>query len=710
MSTPRELINRVEALRTLLHQANRAYYIDANPIMTDRDFDERLAELAALERAHPELRDPTSPTERVGEQATGAFATAKHRVPMQSVDNSYSASDVRAWYQRCVEAIAAESSAEDLFSAAAGSTPKVALVCDPKVDGVAISLRYERGALVEAVTRGDGETGDVVTRNAKAIRSIPMRLDAAPGQPVPDVLEVRGEIYMPTAMFERINAERAAAGDVLFANPRNSTAGTLKNLDPKVVASRGLRFLAHGRGESSETGIDTWWEWLAFLRALGIPTNPLARRAIDADEAIAIIEAFDTERRTMPYAVDGMVVRIDRFDYQQRLGATSKAPRWAIAFKYPAEQGTTILREVAWQVGKGGTLTPRATMDPVMLAGTTVRHATLHNIEEIRRRDVRLGDTVVIEKAGEIIPQVVRPVIERRTGAEVPIEPPITCPACGGLVEQEGPKLYCVSPECPAQFRERLKWFVGRDQMDIDGMGERLVDQLVDAGLVHHFADVFRLRKEQLLALERMGEKSADNLLAAIDTARGRGLQRVLAGIGLRHIGASASKTLAKAFPNADALLAIGEAGAAGEAQLAELEDFGAITAASLARDLVSERVRGTFRELASVGVDLTSASYRPSDFTPAGSNGGGSSPLAGKTFVVTGTLERWGRSDIENILEGLGAKVAGSVSKKTTVVIAGSEAGSKLTKARELGVEVWDEARAIRELEAMGSSSPAPE
>jgi DNA ligase (NAD+) len=705
MSTPSEAIRRVEELRELLHRANRAYYLDANPIMTDRDFDERLAELAALEREHPALRDPTSPTERVGEVASGSFATARHRVPMQSVENSYSALDVRSWHQRCVEGIAAATgTADDLF-AASPAPPEVPLVCDPKVDGVAISLRYERGALVEAVTRGDGETGDVVTRNAKAIRSIPLRLTTPKGRAIPDVLEVRGEIYMPIAMFDRINAERAAAGDVLFANPRNSTAGTLKNLDPKIVASRGLRFLAHGRGESSEVGIASWWEWLGFLAELGIPTNPLACRAADADEAIRVIEAFDATRRTLPYAVDGMVVRVDRFDQQRTLGATSKAPRWAIAFKYPAEQGTTILREVAWQVGKGGTLTPRATMDPVVLAGTTVRHATLHNIEEIRRRDVRIGDVVVVEKAGEIIPQVVRPVLEKRSGVETPIEPPSECPACGGPVEQEGPKLFCVSPECPAQFRERLKWFVGRDQMDIDGMGERLVDQLVDAGLVHHFADVFRLRKDQLLALERMGEKSADNLLAAIEAARGRGLQRVLAGMGLRHIGASASKTLAKAFPHADALLAIGEAGPAGEAQLAELEDFGAITAASLARDLASERVRNAFRELAATGVDLTSPLYRPTN-AAAGQPSERSGAFAGKTFVVTGTLERWGRSDIEALLESLGAKVSGSVSKKTSVVIAGAEAGSKLAKARELGVEVWDEARAIRELESVGSSS----
>ncbi len=682
---PKDVRRRIDALRETLHRANRAYYVDANPLMTDRDFDAALAELAALEAAHPECADPTSPTQRVGEVASGAFATARHRVPMQSVDNSYSADDVRAWYQRCRDTIAAE---VGLF----GGAPQ--LVCDPKVDGLAISLRYERGVLVEAVTRGDGETGDVVTRNARAIRSIPTRLAAPSGRPMPEVLEVRGEVYMPTAMFDRINIERAESGETLFANPRNSTAGTLKNLDPKVVASRGLMFVAHGRGEASESSIACWWEWLAYLRELGIPTNPLARRCDDAEAAIAAIGAFDGQRRSMPYAVDGMVVRIDRFDFQRLLGSTSKSPRWAIAFKYPAEQGTTVLREVTWQVGKGGTLTPRATMDPVLLAGTTVRHATLHNIEEIRRRDVRLGDTVVVEKAGEIIPQVVQPVIERRSGAERIIEPPVACPACGGPVEQEGPKVYCVSPECPAQFRERLKWFVGRDQMDIDGMGEKLADQLVDAGLVGHFADLFLLTRDQLLGLERMGERSADNLLLAIAAAKGRGLQRVLAGIGLRHIGATASKTLAKAYPDAAALMA------ATEAQLAELEDFGAITAASLARDLASERVRETFARLANAGVDLTSPIHRPAGDAPTAP-----SPLAGKTIVVTGTLTRWSRGEIEELLESLGAKVAGSVSKKTSILVAGEEAGSKLAKARELGVEVWDEAALAEALAAPGRS-----
>jgi DNA ligase (NAD+) len=667
---------RIGELRELLRRADRAYFVENRPFLADSEYDRLLKELAALEARHPGLEDPTSPTRRVGGAASEGFATAVHRVPMRSIDNSYDEADVRAWYARCREGLAAEG--------------ELALVCDPKVDGVAISLRYERGELVSAVTRGDGEKGDAVTANARAIRAVPLRLE---GDRVPEVVEVRGEIFMPDASFARINRERADAGEPLFANPRNSTAGTLKSLDPEVVRSRGLRFLAHGLGETSgplEAG-RTWSGSLVALASLGIPTSPDAVRVEGVEAALAAIASFDARRRTMGFAVDGMVVRLDRLDFQESLGSTAKSPRWCIAFKYPPDQGRTRLRQVEWQVGKGGTLTPRATMDPVPLAGTVVRHATLHNIEEIRRRDIRLGDLVIVEKAGEIIPQVVQPVVEERTGNETPIEPPARCPSCGGAIEPEGPKLYCVNPECPAQFRERLAWFVGRDQMDIEGMGEKLVDQLVESGLVRHFADIFRLDRKDLLALERVGETSADNLLAAIETARSRGLVRVLAGLGIRHIGAAAAKTLAKAFPDADSLLA------ADEAQLRELPDFGEITAASLAADLRTPRMRETFRRLAEAGVDLRSPIHDPSAAPPAG-------PLAGKTVVVTGSIEGYTRTGITELLERLGAKVAGSVSKRTQLVIAGEEAGSKLDKARELGIEVWDAARFAREIAAAGA------
>ncbi|MFM7135388.1 MAG: NAD-dependent DNA ligase LigA [Planctomycetota bacterium] len=706
---------RIAELRDLLTRANTAYYVDAAPFMSDQEFDALLAELAALESRHPGLADPNSPTQRVGGAALeGEFETRHHRVPMLSVDNTYSLDDLRAWYARCAEALGPGGG---LFDGGP------ALFADPKVDGLAISLRYEDGALVEAVTRGDGEKGDLVTANVRAIRAIPLRLRAprhAEWGGVPRVLEVRGEIFMPVREFERINAERERHGEALFANARNSCVGTLKNKDPKVVAERRLSFVAHGRGEGEGLpALAAHSEFVAYLKELGVPVSSIGGRIASVDEAARVIDAFAGARAGLDFAVDGMVVRIDRFDEQERLGFTAKSPRWAVAFKYPAEQKETVLEKVEWQVGKGGTITPRASMKPVFVAGSTVQHATLHNIEEIQRRDLRIGDHVVVEKAGEIIPQVVRALVERRTGAETPIEAPSRCPECRGAVEREGPKLYCANPMCPARFRERLKWFVGRDQMNIDGLGEEIVDALVDAGLVRDFADVFRLEplvltrtlavarardraeregddvEEKVAAAIRRVEKEGVGKLAggivasAAAAARERGLARALAGLGIKHVGASASKTLARRFRSADELLA------ATEADLAQLDDFGEVTAKSVAAWLASDEARRIFADLAAAGVDLTSREPKPVE---AGSNA-----FAGRTFVVTGTLARFGRTEATEILERAGAKVAGSVSKKTSVLVAGEEAGSKLAKAKELGVEIWDEARFVAELAGAG-------
>ncbi len=676
---------RVEELRTIIRKADRAYYVDAAPTMSDREYDELLKELEQLEEEHPELADPNSPTQRVAGEPIKGFKTVKHTVRMQSIDNTYSIEDLRAWHGRVLKGLELEEQADSLYAKA----PAVEYVCDPKIDGVAISLRYEDGDLVSAVTRGDGEKGDDVTAQVRAIRAIPLQLAAHGKTKLPAVLEVRGEIFMPNAEFERINKEKEAAGEAPFANARNSTAGTLKNLDPKVTAQRRLNFVAHGRG--AITGLENVESYSAFLdriKSFGVPVSPHVK-VCDTIEAVeGVIETFRDGRGKLGYGVDGMVIRVNRFDQQEQLGSTSKAPRWCIAFKYPAEQGTTVLEKVEWMVGKGGTLTPRATMKPIFIAGTTVSHATLHNIEEIRRKDIRVGDTVVVEKAGEIIPQVVSVVESKRPRGSKPIEPPKKCPACGGTVEQEGPKVFCVNPECPEQFREKLKWFVGRDQMDIEGMGEKLVDQLVDAGLVEHFADVFALvnKREELLALERMGEKSADNLIEGLKEAKGRGLARVLAGLGIRHIGVSTAKTLAKHFANADALLE------ASTEDLVALPDFGEITATTLHDYLHSRQGRDAFARLKKVGVDLSSPMYRQGAATS-------DSLVAGKTVVLTGTLESFTRPELTEKLEALGAKVSGSVSKKTDLVIAGESAGSKLDKARELGIEVWDEKRLIAAL-----------
>ncbi len=672
-------VKRVTELRDLLERANVAYYVDAAPFMADSEYDALLEELAQLERTHPELVDPTSPTVRVGGKPVEGFQSVAHRMPMQSVDNTYSIEDFRAWYRRCAESL--------------GEAP--AVVADPKIDGVAISIRWERGTLVQAVTRGDGERGDDVTSNVRPIRSVPLRLRGR----APAVLEVRGEIFMPNASFEAVNARRETLGEALFANARNATAGTLKTLDPAVVRERGLRFLMHGLGETKGMSQGTYWDLLQACRALGIPVSPRSVRCETEEQAVQAIEGFAADRPTLDFAVDGMVVKIDRLDFRERLGSTSKAPRWAVAFKYPAERKPTTLVKVEWQVGKGGTLTPRATMEPVFVGGTTVRHATLHNIEEIRRKDIRVGDTVVVEKAGEIIPQVVEVVLEKRPKAAKPVEPPAACPDCGEATETEGPKVYCRNAACPAQFRERVKWFVGRDQMDIEGLGEKIVDQLIDAGLVKRYSDLFTLDAAKLAALEsetvnrkgetvvrRLGEKTAASIVASAEQAKRRGLVRVLASLGLRLIGASAAKTLARAFPDAQALLA------AKAEQFEALEDFGEKTAQSLADDLARPDVRKIFADLSKAGVDLTSPIFQQS-------GAASDSPFAGKTVVLTGTLASFDRSTLTERLEALGAKVTGSVSKKTHLVIAGAEAGSKLDKARELGIEVWDEAALLRNL-----------
>lgn len=654
---------RIVELRALLDRANRAYYVDDRPVMSDSEFDELLRELQELEAAHPELHDPNSPAQRVGGQPIEGFRTVRHRVPMMSIDNTYSIEDLRAWHERVVKGLGDEA-------------PQY--VCDPKIDGVAVGLRYENGSLASAVSRGDGERGDDITVQVRTIRAIPLTLHS-PAAPPPAVLEVRGEVFMPRDEFDRINLARTKAGSPQFANARNATAGTLKSLDPRIVADRGLRFLAHGRGEvRGLTGVETYSVLLERLRGFGIPTSRHTSRCRTIDAVVEAIESFRIERSGVGYAVDGMVVRVDRFDRQQDLGATSKAPRWCIAFKYPAEQGVTVLQRVDWQVGKGGTLTPRATMTPVALAGTTVSHATLHNIEEIQRKDIRIGDTVVVEKAGEIIPRIVRVETGNRRGTETPINAPQECPECHGVVEREGPKIYCVNPECPAQFREKLAWFCGRGQMDIDGLGEKLVEQLVEAGLVRHFAELFTLKRDDLIKVERMGEKSVDNLLAGLNRSKSRGLARLLAGLGIRHIGSTAARTLARHFADAGALMA------ATQEQLMALPDFGEITATTLYEHLKSPPARETFALLDAAGVDLTSREYRKA--APA------TTQFTGKRIVLTGTLKHFPRQVLKDRLEQLGARVASTVSKTTDIVIAGEKPGSKYKTAKDLGIEIWDE------------------
>lgn len=657
-----QAVDRIVELRELLTRANDAYYADAAPIMADSAFDVLLEELAALEAKHPELDCSNSPTRRVGGGLIEGFDSVAHAVPMQSIDNSYDLDDVRAWAARVDDGL--EGAAWSLFA-------------DPKIDGVAMSVRYVDGCFAQALTRGDGTRGDDITAQARRMTCLPMQLKR------PVSLEIRGEAFIDDAMFEQVNEQRTAAGEELFMNARNTTAGTLKSLNTDFVAERGVRFLMHGRGEGDMLGAASWSGFVAAAGELGLPVSTLGRGFDDLDALCEHLTSFADKRNDLGFGVDGMVVRVDAFEQQGRLGATAKAPRWCVAFKYPAERKATTLLGVNWQVGRNGTLTPRATLDTVPIAGTRVSHATLHNIEEIQRKDIRLGDRVWVEKAGEIIPQVIGPVEGGRTGAETPIEPPQVCPQCGGRVEREGPKLYCVSPACPAQVRERLAWFAGRGQMDIDGLGDKMAEMLTTTGLVGQLPDIYALQVADLLKIEGLGEISAANLLRGIEASKAAGLERVLAGVGLRHVGRTGARTLARAFATWR------ELADAEEASLAELDDIGPVIAASVYATMQSPEGRALFEGLEAAGVDLTAQHSTAAE----------DSPFDGKRIVLTGTLEHFKRDELRGRLEAAGATVSGSVSAKTDVLIAGAKAGSKLKKAQSLGVEVWDEATLLEQL-----------
>lgn len=690
---------RANELRELLERANRAYYVDADPIMPDREFDELLKELAELEAEFPELDDPNSPTRRVGGEPIDGFTTIEHAVPMLSIDNSYSRDDIDAWITRARKAIEGD----------------ITFVCDPKIDGVALSLRYEQGKLSHALTRGDGRKGDDVSHAVRTIRAIPLTIENAP-----DVLEVRGEVFIPDAEFARINAEREAAGDEPFMNPRNACAGTLKNQDPKVAASRNLGFRAHGRGEISDDHFAAkFTEFVERIRAMGLPTPDRTWSCASVDDVEQAIDDLAKTKHELPYAIDGLVIRVDSFAQQRALGTTSKSPRWLIAYKYPAERKTTTLLSVDYQVGKTGKITPRAVMEPVLLAGTTVQHATLHNFGLVRQRDIRIGDTVEVEKAGEIIPYVVGPVLGERPKSAKKIAPPERCPTCEGLVEVEPAEAVddpdketarrCVNPQCPAQLREKLIWFAGRRQMDIDGLGESTIDQILASDIpLHSFADIYRLheQKDALLELDRMGEKKLENLLAGIEASKSQGLARVLAGLGIRHVGESTARSLASLAPDLDALLAIeepmlrpktlstteaAERGLPKDPKDRDETGLGRDTAPVVHAFLHSPAGKAIFDGLREAGVDLTSREYRePGEASDA------DSAVAGKTIVLTGTLKAMDRGEAKDRLVALGAKVTGSVSKNTDLVIAGPGAGSKLDKATQLGIEVWDEAKLL--------------
>jgi len=658
---------RIEKLRREIRRHDRLYYVLAQPEISDRQYDKLLEELESLEAQHPELITPDSPTQRVGGEPIEGFATVTHSVPMLSIDNTYNAQEVREFDARVRRAL--------------GEVPLHYLV-DPKVDGVAVSLRYEAGRLVLAATRGDGHRGDDITANARTIRSIPLRLT---GEDPPGVLEVRGEIYWPLSAFSAYNAQRAAQGLETFANPRNGAAGTLKQLDSRVVAERGLAFIAHGLGEMSRPIAERASEAMARLRDWGIPVSRHMAVCDDIDAALEVVKNWLSNRREVDYETDGMVIKLDELALRERLGATSKYPRWCIAYKYEAERAPTVLRELTLQVGRLGTITPVARFDPVQLSGTTVTSASLHNFDQVKRLDVRVGDTVLVEKAGEIIPQVVQVLHEKRPKDSKPITEPTTCPVCEGKVvrEEGGVHLRCINPECPAQIRERLRFFAARNQMDIKNLGPAIIDQLVDRGLVRHFADLYALKKQDLLELEHLGEKSSENLLGAISASKSRGLARLIAALGIPHVGGRAAEVLADRFRDID------ELAAASVQELTEISEIGPVIAESIHAFFASPAGRQTIRRLKAAGVDTSSKKAAA-----------GTGALAGKTVVITGTLEGLSRSEAEQAVKAAGGRAVSSVSKKTDFVVVGESPGSKANKARQLGIETIDEAEFLRRLE----------
>ncbi|MET4563191.1 DNA ligase (NAD+) [Lysinibacillus parviboronicapiens] len=662
-----EIEQRIAELNKLLHEYGHAYYVLDNPIVADSVYDQLLHELIALEEANPSLIYPDSPTQRVGGAVVAGFKKVTHDYPMLSLSNAFNEADIREFDRKIRQAIG------DQFS----------YVCELKIDGLAISLKYDNGVFVQGATRGDGVIGEDITANLKTIRAVPLRLKE------PITIEVRGEAYMPKRSFEKLNSLRADNGEELFANPRNAAAGSLRQLDPKIAASRQLSTFIYSIGGDGEAyGIDGHGEMLDYLEGLGFPSNKERQHCTSIEEVLAFIEKWTDNRPHLAYEIDGIVIKVDRYAQQDELGYTAKSPRWAIAYKFPAEEVVTTLLDIDLTVGRTGVVTPTAILTPVQVAGTTVQRASLHNEDLIRDKDIRIGDTVIIRKAGDIIPQVVGVLLEQRPEHSVPYEMPANCPVCDSeLIRIEGEvALRCVNPACFAQIAESIKYFVSRNAMNIDGLGEKVVEQLLRADFIHDVADLYHLTVEQLVGLERMGEKSATNLVNAIQTSKDNSMERLLIGLGIRHVGEKAAKIVSEEFETMEAVMA------ASEEQLVAIHEIGDKMASSLVEYFANEDARAVIARLAEVGVNMT---YKGKKVEVAV----GDNPFAGKTIVLTGKLEQLTRNEAKAKIEELGGIVTGSVSKKTDLVIAGTDAGSKLTKAEQLGIEVWNEERLVEQL-----------
>lgn len=656
-----------DKLRREIRHNEYLYYVLDAPEITDAEYDRMMVRLRELEARYPDSIPADSPTQRVGGRASSQFTEVRHLEPLLSLGNVFSTEELRAFDERVRSGLPAGS--------------KVEYVMEPKIDGLACSLIYENGKLVRAATRGDGVVGENVIANVRTIRSIPLTLKVPEGEAVPELWDVRGEVYMPRQAFMRLNEQRAERGESEFANPRNAAAGSLRQLDPQVTASRSLSFFAYylvGEGAQPKHS-----ESLALLARYGFKVSENYKVVENIDEAIKYIGDFNELRQGLSYDTDGAVIKVNDVYQQRILGATGKDPRWATAYKYPPEQAETTLEDIDWRVGRTGVLTPTAVLTPVKLSGSVISRATLHNEDFIRAKDIRIGDRVVINKAGEIIPEVLRVVVEKRTGDEKEVEIPSVCPECGWRVERQGEEaaIRCTNPHCPALGREGLIHFVSRDAMNIDGCGPSVINALLDAGLVRDAADLYSLRKEDLLKLERMGEKSADNLLAALAESKKNELDKLLFALGIRHVGAKVARILATEFGSMEKLQQ------AQPEELAQIRDIGDKIAESAVTWLNVPANIDLVERLAAAGLTMT--------FTPPASQE--DNPFFGKTLVFTGTMPTLGRAEAKTMAQDVGAKVSGSVSKKTDYVIAGAEAGSKLEKAQQLGVTVIDEAEFLR-------------
>lgn len=682
MATPIE--QRLRKLRDEINEHDHRYYVLGRPTISDREYDKLFEELKELEAEHPDLVAPDSPTQRVGGAPIPGFKHVRHAIPMLSVDNTYNEAQLREFDDRVRRGLGGD---------------RYRYVVEPKIDGVSVTLLYEGGQFTLGATRGDGVTGDDISHNLKTIRTIPLRLM---GRDVPDVLEVRGEVVWPRKDFDEFNKQREAAGKPLFANPRNATAGTLKQLDPKNVAGRRLTFIAHGFGRVEPLKVHTHSDLFERFRKWGIPTSDETTLHDSMDDIIAHLKKWDERRRKLMYETDGLVIKVDALDQRDALGTTSRYPRWCIAYKFEAERAETRVLNVDFQVGKLGTITPRAVMEPVLLSGTTVRHATLHNFDQVERLDVRIGDAVIIEKAGEIIPQVISVVRDKRPKNTKAIVPPTKCPVCGGQVVKDEGGVYvrCINPSCDAQIKERLKYFAGRDQMDIETLGEVLVEKMVDKGWLHSFADVYALPKrrheipnleieqqrkgdggEVKVTLTRFGEKRTEKLLEGIERSKQQPLARVLAAMNIRHVGASTAEVIAEHFGD------MAQVAEASEEQLQEVEGIGPEVAKTIRQFFGSDAGKKAWQALRDAGVNMTQPKRKIA----------ADSPLAGKTVVITGTLASMGRKEAQDLVKQMGGTAAGSVSKKTDLLVVGEDAGSKLDKARELGIKIIEEDEFLR-------------